>query len=504
MSSGEGLLLDIIENPGDDCLRRIYADWLDDEGQHDRAELVRVQLDLAALDDDDPRRDLLQQREGQLLRRHQTEWLEPFTVRGEGVGWVHFHRGFPSQWVLDVSAFLCHGEAIFSRTPLSSLRFGDLSSEVLVDQLWQSPILDRVEELNLEGSNLSVWNFVKLLQHRPLSQLRRLTLNKLPIGHMGLSALLRHPISLRLNALSLIHCDVRGNAIEELCACPNLGELVTLDLGENQLGAIDMQFLGSARHLPALRELKLNGNRIGPTAVRDLAQSSRLRALEALHLGFNPLGSDGVEELARTSCLTQLDTLDLSHTNVSVGATAALSRAAFFPRLRRFDLSGNQIGGDAISALVRGQHVAPLTFLDLSDNDLDDDAARTLGTWSGLSRLRRLVLSRNRIRAHGLRPLLFSPFMGPLIELRLNQNPLGDMGGQVLARWSGLKRLHLLEVAHSRIGDVGASELVDAINRLDWLNIRENQMSSTSVQRLNEAADTGRIGQLDCGDQLEA
>jgi uncharacterized protein (TIGR02996 family) len=75
MSSGEGLLLDIIENPGDDCLRRIYADWLDDEGQHDRAELVRVQLDLAALDDDDPRRDLLQQREGQLLRRHQTEWL---------------------------------------------------------------------------------------------------------------------------------------------------------------------------------------------------------------------------------------------------------------------------------------------------------------------------------------------------------------------------------------------------------------------------------------------
>jgi hypothetical protein len=71
------------------------------------------------------------------------------------------------------------------------------------------------------------------LQHRPLSQLRRLTLNKLPIGHMGLSALLRHPISLRLNALSLIHCDVRGNAIEELLRLSELGRAGHARFGRN-------------------------------------------------------------------------------------------------------------------------------------------------------------------------------------------------------------------------------------------------------------------------------
>jgi hypothetical protein len=69
-----------------------------------------------------------------------------------------------------------------------------------------------------------------------------------------------------------------------------LGELVTLDLGEIELGAIDMQFLGSARHLPALRELKLNGNRIGPTAVRDLAQSSALASVRSTSSGVQSIG----------------------------------------------------------------------------------------------------------------------------------------------------------------------------------------------------------------------
>ncbi|MGL4554101.1 MAG: TIGR02996 domain-containing protein, partial [Gemmataceae bacterium] len=51
MVGGQGLLRDIIDHPGDDGLRRIYADWLDDDGQHDRAEFLRAQLDLAAMDD---------------------------------------------------------------------------------------------------------------------------------------------------------------------------------------------------------------------------------------------------------------------------------------------------------------------------------------------------------------------------------------------------------------------------------------------------------------------
>lgn len=43
------LLRGIIASPADDTPRLVYADWLDEHGQHERAELIRVQCELARL-----------------------------------------------------------------------------------------------------------------------------------------------------------------------------------------------------------------------------------------------------------------------------------------------------------------------------------------------------------------------------------------------------------------------------------------------------------------------
>src|SRR4051812_25344306 len=110
MSSGQGLLQDIIEHPGDDALRRIYADWLDDDGQHDRAEFLRVQLDLAGMEEDDPRRNELEVRQRQLLERYEAEWLDG--VVGEVRGRVRFDRGLPSDVYLDAAQFARWGEEV--------------------------------------------------------------------------------------------------------------------------------------------------------------------------------------------------------------------------------------------------------------------------------------------------------------------------------------------------------------------------------------------------------
>jgi uncharacterized protein (TIGR02996 family) len=47
--TGAALLDDIIARPDDDGLRLIYADWLEDAGQHERAELIRVQIEQSRL-----------------------------------------------------------------------------------------------------------------------------------------------------------------------------------------------------------------------------------------------------------------------------------------------------------------------------------------------------------------------------------------------------------------------------------------------------------------------
>lgn len=50
LETGNQLLLDILYNPKEDDLRLIYADWLDEVGEHDRAEFIRVHVELSQLD----------------------------------------------------------------------------------------------------------------------------------------------------------------------------------------------------------------------------------------------------------------------------------------------------------------------------------------------------------------------------------------------------------------------------------------------------------------------
>jgi uncharacterized protein (TIGR02996 family) len=63
-------LADIDANPEDDRPRLVFADWLEDHGDPDRADFIRVQCELAQPEDEDPRRGELLDREQQLLDGH--------------------------------------------------------------------------------------------------------------------------------------------------------------------------------------------------------------------------------------------------------------------------------------------------------------------------------------------------------------------------------------------------------------------------------------------------
>src|SRR6516162_6900270 len=69
-----GLLQAILEAPPDDVPRLIYADWLDENGQPDRAEFIRAQIERASLPPGHPRGRALLRREEELLQRHGTTW----------------------------------------------------------------------------------------------------------------------------------------------------------------------------------------------------------------------------------------------------------------------------------------------------------------------------------------------------------------------------------------------------------------------------------------------
>src|SRR5688572_2032706 len=74
----DAFLEDVAEHPDDDAPRLIYADWLEDHDDRDRAEFIRVQCERAHLHREDPRGEELERREQQLLREHGEEWAADF------------------------------------------------------------------------------------------------------------------------------------------------------------------------------------------------------------------------------------------------------------------------------------------------------------------------------------------------------------------------------------------------------------------------------------------
>src|SRR4051812_3913176 len=91
----------IIAEPDEDAHRLVFADWLEEHGQSDRAEFIRTQCALARMPESDPRRTDLEVRERQLLAAHAAEWAAPWTHSGgnresveEGPRTATFHRGF--------------------------------------------------------------------------------------------------------------------------------------------------------------------------------------------------------------------------------------------------------------------------------------------------------------------------------------------------------------------------------------------------------------------------
>src|SRR5262249_59843441 len=74
------LSADIKDDPFDDGLRLILADWLDDHGSGldpARAELIRCQVEYARLPAHDPQQKAFGRRARSLQQKHGREWLGP-------------------------------------------------------------------------------------------------------------------------------------------------------------------------------------------------------------------------------------------------------------------------------------------------------------------------------------------------------------------------------------------------------------------------------------------
>jgi uncharacterized protein (TIGR02996 family) len=127
--SADALLAEVLAGPDDAAPRLIYADWLDDRGEADRATFICAQVRLAHFDwrSIPPgveryrgEQGALQRQADELWRRHKEEWLGelPRSLRR---GQARFHRGFVAELCGSPRQLLAVSARVWVRHPIQEL-----------------------------------------------------------------------------------------------------------------------------------------------------------------------------------------------------------------------------------------------------------------------------------------------------------------------------------------------------------------------------------------------
>src|SRR5262245_21659390 len=110
MNEREAFIRSLAENLHDDTTRLVFADWLDDHGEHDRAEFIRVQCELEPMRDkyEIPRAAELHDREKRLERKLSDKY-------GEAL--CGCRRGFPDIISVTAREFIADAQTFRDKFP---------------------------------------------------------------------------------------------------------------------------------------------------------------------------------------------------------------------------------------------------------------------------------------------------------------------------------------------------------------------------------------------------
>jgi uncharacterized protein (TIGR02996 family) len=419
MGIEDAFLHDILAHPDDDAPRLIYADWLDERGDP-RGEFIRVQCALARLDDEDPRRWPLEEREQALLQAHKTRWRESLTNGLTG----SFRRGFieaASMRLTECEDFFVEAERSLTHHPIRKLeliaRFGlrivnERSTESLL-RLTESPLLGQLHGLVMTGFSFND-GIVRAFAASPyLRQLRELKLSQISVDDVArLRELVVLPSLSDLTKLHLDHIDLSVDVLRLLVNSSGLRKLSCLHLSGNRLSHEAIAVLAESRLLGQLETLHLDYNILGDAGAISIRDWPSLPRLKRLSLRRNQFFAGGMQALAEAPALRGLISLNLFD-NISCDAGAIALAAGDWPCLRALNLRFNGIGDLGVRAIAQAKSLGHLTHLDLTTNRITAAGGRALAESSALANLSRLDLLRNDLdeKAHQRLRERFGPYV---------------------------------------------------------------------------------------------
>ncbi len=528
-TTADALLATVRADPDADLPRLVYADHLDDTGDADRAEFIRVQCELARLDEWDDRRPALEDREHELLDANEPAWL------GELGGYCYeweWRRGFVDEVSGSAGQFRWMGSTSYAGHPVQrahivTWRAGPNMPQGVFPGPWMTPL----RRLSLADAELTSGMLRALVRSPDLSALTALDVSENPVlaelpdvlaeasfldglreleaggqTRLGRSAeagdrldgerlsvvIANSPVERML----LLDCGLTGYDLGHLLTVSRAGRLTDWDVSDNNLRDRDYLLFGH-----------------GPTALTRLAVSG------------NSAGSGGLGRLVEADGLQQLSRFEANRTATN---PRRLAMTGFWGRATELRLHSCGIGGEEMDAFDNDGVWQGLRLLDLADNELGPDGGLKLADAARTNRLTWLALSRNRLNDAAVAQLARCDMFTHLRTLHLAFDPITDAGAAVLASAPSLARLRLLTFSHTEITDRSVQVLLDAphwqlsglglagcnlseravhalatsprLHRLQWLDLSGNpRLGGDALMPLAESPHLSRLCELDIG-----
>lgn len=349
----EAFLEDICAHPDDDATRLIYADWLDDRGDADRAEFIRVQVERRKKGAEDGRYRALLNREEALVQENEARWRDELPAL-DGVNWEGFSGGFvEAVFVNSVEVFLRHAAVLFAVAPIRRLQVGHIDAAD-ARTLSECADLSRLTELNLGNNPTLGREGVRALSLSPhLENLRALLLHYNSFWNDTVEHLARSPLSNRLEELYLAGNCLDDDDVEMLLEGAEWSNLTDLDLRDNRIGDGGPEAIGHSAGLPALSTLYLVNNQIGSRGAAALAWAENLPRLGRLYLNYNPVGDEGAVAFSDAPRRSALRDLDLRQAHIGDDGGTAMAESDGLDGIDTLWLGGNHFGRRTSTMLRR-------------------------------------------------------------------------------------------------------------------------------------------------------
>lgn len=490
--------------PDDDTARLVYADYLDEQGgaaDATRAEFIRLQIRLHTLDETDPERPALEDRENELLRAHEGAWLGAVSAPlARGLVRWQFERGFLGFIECGKKALQSSAAALFKQHPVSRVELASGDDEAipaLAKRAWWAQVRD------LDTGYYPLQNALEtLITSERVGGLRRLAfdagataphlpdvLERCP-SLAGLEELnirdWRHDPALLLPALEasgvrvlrLSSCDFTVRGLKALLSSDFAARPVRIDLAEGNLGPALWPALSGRNVKPVLARVSRGG------AGRDcglptLLSSPAAATMSALDVGETGLAGAKVRDIAASGFMARATEIGLTRCHVDAKSMAALAKTDA-PHLRTLAVGDTGLRNAGVFALCDARWADSLTELDLMRNYLDDQALVAMANSGRFTNLRKLDLRVN------------SPDLGPDCRAEI-----GDAGVIALASAPNFARLRHLNLYRTRVTARGVEALLHSPHlRLAELELGGYDLGADLVRVLATAPRLARLTKL--------